>query len=449
MESLVLQMNPQGVITGKVVDTDGDAVEGVTVSVLRQSWFEGRYRFQPVGFQQSNDLGEFRISGLSPGRYHLVAEPQDGMRAHEEAPANGKPDVRETKTYYPDAAEIETATAIHIEPGQNATGMDIRLRKSVTYHVRGHVGGVLPVGSELNRLSVQLTKKDGKSFFIGGDSASVGKNHSFDIAGVTPGSYDVAAVDTHGRFRLLATQPVQVSEGDVNDVALMIVQPGTLHGQIRLEGQPAASTSPADLSAVRLFLSNSEMRFSSADYKVAESGSFTFEDVALGKYQLRCFSPPPHSYLASVRRGQQEVNGKEIDLSQGVSGELEVIFRFDMAEVTGTVQMESTENNSVSRPALVVLVPSDSSMPREWMRTGSTAQDGSFDIKDIPPGSYRAFAFEEVDVNNLQNPDLEKQIEGMGKEVTLKEADRPQLQLTMISAGGMQQIYARIGLDNE
>ncbi len=45
---------------------------------------------------------------------------------------------------------------------------------------------------------------------------------------------------------------------------------------------------------------------------------------------------PDGAYLKSVRFGQQEMLGKEIDLSQGASGELEITFRYGAAEVDGT-----------------------------------------------------------------------------------------------------------------
>jgi hypothetical protein len=65
-------MKPAAVITGKVVDLDGDPMRSVTVSALRVG---SAVRW--AGFHDSitNDLGEYRISDLQEGRYTIQALP--------------------------------------------------------------------------------------------------------------------------------------------------------------------------------------------------------------------------------------------------------------------------------------------------------------------------------------------------------------------------------------
>jgi hypothetical protein len=69
---LVFHMKPAAVITGKVVDLDGDPMRSVTVSALRVG---SAVRW--AGFHDSitNDLGEYRISDLQEGRYTIQALP--------------------------------------------------------------------------------------------------------------------------------------------------------------------------------------------------------------------------------------------------------------------------------------------------------------------------------------------------------------------------------------
>jgi 5-hydroxyisourate hydrolase-like protein (transthyretin family) len=57
---LLFRMLPAGVIEGKIVDEDGDPLPGVQVAAMSPTSQNG------FGGAQTNDLGEYRISGLSP-----------------------------------------------------------------------------------------------------------------------------------------------------------------------------------------------------------------------------------------------------------------------------------------------------------------------------------------------------------------------------------------------
>jgi Carboxypeptidase regulatory-like domain len=71
---LVFKLGRAGVIAGKVFDEDGEPMAGVLVSAMRQVYTDGRKGFKTTNEQQTNDLGEFRVSGLAPGRYYISAE---------------------------------------------------------------------------------------------------------------------------------------------------------------------------------------------------------------------------------------------------------------------------------------------------------------------------------------------------------------------------------------
>lgn len=71
---LVFKLGRAGVIAGKAFDEDGEPMTGVLVSAMRQVYTDGRKGFKTTNEQQTNDLGEFRVSGLAPGRYYISAE---------------------------------------------------------------------------------------------------------------------------------------------------------------------------------------------------------------------------------------------------------------------------------------------------------------------------------------------------------------------------------------
>ena len=70
MTGLELRLTPQGVISGKVVDEDGDPLERVTVAVISAKP-SGRLRGTTQA-GQTNDLGEFRVTQVTPGKYLVM-----------------------------------------------------------------------------------------------------------------------------------------------------------------------------------------------------------------------------------------------------------------------------------------------------------------------------------------------------------------------------------------
>ena len=192
MTGLKLSMSPQAVVTGRVLDSDGDPLEGIVVSLIHQTWRDGKLHFDPIGMHQTNDLGEYRIAGVPPGQYYVLADKarMAGM-PDETSPMPGKPDIREIRTYYPDSIRMNGATKIQLAAGQELSDINIRLQSSATYHIRGKVTGITPRGSDFSRISVRASAKGNEMFWIGSAGSNLTKDHSFDLAGLTPGTYEV------------------------------------------------------------------------------------------------------------------------------------------------------------------------------------------------------------------------------------------------------------------
>src|SRR6266852_4852754 len=130
--NLVLPMSPQAVITGRVLDEDGDPVPYIEVRLLGPRFDHGKRRLEPLDGGQTDDLGEFRIFGLSPGKYYLSAESEG--RQDEGYGSDGF-----ASTYYPRTTDPAGATAVDVRPGALLRGVDITLIKARTVRVRGRV----------------------------------------------------------------------------------------------------------------------------------------------------------------------------------------------------------------------------------------------------------------------------------------------------------------------
>ncbi|HMB80959.1 MAG TPA: carboxypeptidase-like regulatory domain-containing protein, partial [Vicinamibacterales bacterium] len=74
LEKIDLAMSRSGAITGKIVDEFGDPVTDVFVTAMHYQYVQGSRRLTQNGRGGStNDLGEFRIYGLTPGQYFVSA----------------------------------------------------------------------------------------------------------------------------------------------------------------------------------------------------------------------------------------------------------------------------------------------------------------------------------------------------------------------------------------
>lgn len=443
---LAFAMTPQAVITGKVLDGDGDPVSGGMVQVLTPMWTRGKLRYNPRGGGQINDLGEYRIANLSPGKYYLFAQIFNNMP--DGNVVTGKQDVRPVRTYYPSSIPFSGANPVEITAGQDVSGIDIRLQSAQTYHVRGHVAGLPSGNNGRERTALNLTPREDEIVVFGGGQSSLHPDGSFDISGVAPGAYYLSMFNMSGQIRGMARQAVDVGAGDVDGVVLTITPPGSLRGVARLEGNPPANSSQVSASKLHLTLMSAEMMSMMsppASAKFSDDGTFTIENVMPGKFYLQA-NAPPGTYLKSARFGNSEVLGKELDLTGGAAGQLELIYRYGPGEIDG--QIDSTQNGSASSGAVaqIAVVPEELNADGSGLRFSGTDTKGTFSMANLPPGRYRAYAFEEVNPNALQNPELLKQLESRSSLIAVKENEKKQVQLPLIHADELTQIYARLGV---
>jgi hypothetical protein len=436
MTDLNLGLRPQGVITGRVVDEDGDPVIGIQVQGMQQTWFRGKSLLMPVGGASTNDLGEFRLGSLVPGKYLVSAQPPGSGMGGEAPAVPGTPELHQVRTFFPESLNEETAAQITVAAGQTASGTDIHLQRIRTFHVRGKIAGVSGHADSDNfMLSLAPTEQTGMMFGAVNMQMGVKPGSSFDLSDVPPGAYYLTLSSfKSGSVSTMAHQPVEVSANDINDLVLAPSPMASLRGRLSVEGDGPAKP---ELHP-QMFL-NSDQGGSPA--KFADDGTFSIENIGPGKYYPQISGVPDGTYLQSVRLGQQEMLGKELDFTNAVSGELDIIFRYGVAQLTGTIQMPQDANKPSASDFTVVLISAVLSADGSGLIFGVVDQAGTFNMKSLPPGSYLAYALEQVDNNQLQNPDVLKQLASRGVEVELKEKDNKQIQLTPVPADDLKRIF--------
>jgi protocatechuate 3,4-dioxygenase beta subunit len=413
-----IKLVPFGVISGKIVDSDGDPVTGVPVSVMRWGFARGGRQLMPSGGGGStNDRGEYRIYNLQAGRYYVMARPIQsenltmrreflrGTAEHVEA-ATGRESY--APTFYPNAPDAGSASAVVLTAGQEAPGTDIQLRKSRMYTVQGRVSGI----QKGRRYMVSMQPSDAASSGNFGGKAGVVRpeDGSFLFRGVTPGRYVlIASVDN----RVAARQDVAIGDGDLDGLVIALGEPGTIKGRILID--PSGGTTTGSVQGLRISLNpldNIPMNVPNAGS--GPDGSFVMEEVSADRYRLNC-SPIGGTYLKTIRWNGQISNDGVLDMSGGGSATLDLVFSATSAQLEGDVKTADDQPSSGTTVLLMPLTGHDSDF-----RVMISDSNGHFVAKAIAPGSYAVMA---TDAQMFSMPDAAflKSIEKLTTAVNVDE----------------------------
>jgi protocatechuate 3,4-dioxygenase beta subunit len=212
LDNITVVLQKGAVISGKVLDQKGEPVTDARVMALRRIPSPGASAAPPrlipapmQGPQQTNDIGEYRVSGLPPGEYFLAASPRALGFAGPGAASttgNGGGALTTTTTYYPGTADQAGAQAITVAAGAEVSNIVFMLQSAPAYRVSGVV--VDENGAPIAHAMVMLMNdpRSGMMFFGPGGNAQTGDDGRFSIGDVTPGTY-----------RLNASVPMIMSSG--------------------------------------------------------------------------------------------------------------------------------------------------------------------------------------------------------------------------------------------
>ncbi len=423
VSGIAFRLVPPGVITGTVYDEDGDPVTLAQVKALRLTSSGARRQVSEAGSGQTNDLGEYRIWGLQPGNY-LVAGMYQPPRTNQ-----GQPTAEiYLPTFHPSTPDTSQATPVQVQPGTEVSGIDVDLRPAHAVMVRGRVivdGAV----KSLQGIRVSLDPRaagGGYSFSNYGGSVQ-NDSGDFEIRDVPPGPYNLSAFWNDGKRQLYGKVPVEVSNANLDGVAVVLDSPNTLAGRFRVE-----SSEPFDFTHLGLWLQPIDSTMGSGNAVIKPDGTFVLQDVFDGDYRLRVFGYPEEYYVKSAREGGSEVldSGLTISRSQPPA-RLEIVLSPDGGRVDGTVLKEL---HSVSG-AWVVLVPDPPHRDREEMYSMKAADAfGHFALSGLPPGDFKLFAWEPVRGTNYTDPDLLNAFEDRGTPVHIEERKQQTMQLDVLTS---------------
>lgn len=419
LKGIDFKLQPNGVISGKVVDEEGEPLQHVMVAALRSVYQRGRRQYMPTGSATTNDLGEFRVGNLAEGKYLVAAVlPKQGGGN----PAEDGTEPAYLPTFYPNSPEAISAAPVMVGAGTEAGGTDIRLIKARAVRVKGKVLGM----TAGQRLTVRLFQKNAGMLEMMSPRGGMVKpaDGSFEITAVTPGSYVLRVLDMAAFRSGGVSVPLEVGDKPLTGVTVDFVTPPDLSGGIIFDGE--ASRKPS-LQTQRILLEAIDGTAMPSMANAAEDGTFQLKAVSPGKYFVRVTPTPDGTYVSSVALGDLKMGEEGLEIGAAGTAKLEIKLRSGAALVEGTVQ--DAEGKPVSGAGVALIPKSKSYLLHQ---ASMTDQKGAFSFKNVTPEDYLLLTVEDSEPGAHFDPEFVKLYESKGEKITLKENDRKGVTLKLV-----------------
>jgi len=130
-----LELLAPGVISGTVYDQHGEPLQRANVEAVQSAAFNGRRTLSNGESALTDDRGQYRVFGLTPGKYYVrvTAVFSDYRRRAEDDPEEFVP------IYYPDTTDSQAASMIAVRAGEESTGLDFTVKPTGNVKVKGRI----------------------------------------------------------------------------------------------------------------------------------------------------------------------------------------------------------------------------------------------------------------------------------------------------------------------
>ena len=468
-----IAMTAAGVISGRILDK-GQPIGNADAVLVKAIYTEGQLSFTPVLAIRTDDLGEFHLFWVPPGRYYLLGVVWDvansvpryinpvgtddnafydqryiGRAVFLRATGGGVLDNEaHIPIYYPGTPDPKLATLLEVQPGAQLRGMDIDASAVPTRRVLGKVDGIPapsagqtgPVRATLNMrpLVAGLNTSTAQS---PGAVADTGGN--FEIRGAAPGRYLLTATAGNLSGRTL----VEIRDRDVTNAVVSLLPGTSLPGRVVIERAAPLSPDPA-MATVRVALRSDPLiaGVTVAGVSPQPDGTFTLSGVpAAGDYRvivapiLTSATPPDSTppvippafqnlYVKSIRMGEVDVLNDRLHLENLPREPMVIVIGSNPGILEGRVVDDRQQ--PVSGTA-VVLIHDNGLRYRVNEKSTFSDASGRYEFQNVPPGNYKLFAWQRVEPGAWQDPDFMRPFESHAVPVRVDEGGRVLAEVTV------------------
>ena len=392
-DKAVIGLPRGGVITGRVTDENGEALARVQVYTV---FFQpGNPRGQRGGNSgQTDDLGQFRLYGLTPGEYVVVAEARGPTFVQPNAP----PETEEDKigfltTYYPGTADEGAAQRVRARAGGETPGIEIRMASGRLFRISGTITD--SQGRVSNRTSGSLLRRQGTSTSNFGFSTD--DQGRFQMRNIPPGNYRLTVrtrpiqvpdgVSTQNEPGEMANMPLMVSS-DLENVAVVTAPGATITGQIVFEqGPPPQLPQQMRVNASVVDPENNMGMPGPQSALVGPDLTFTMKGM-MGEFVLRAGAQG--QFLKAVMMGAEDITDTPREFKTGD--------RVTLVLTSRASTLEGNVTDAQGKPSTDAAIMFFSDDKASWRMNSSKTrrsgadQAGHYKLSGLMPGRYLIIA---------------------------------------------------------
>ena len=462
VRDLQVSMTPSTAIFGHVYDDRGGPAGGVEVRALKATYPEGRRTLTVVRSVITNDLGEYRLFWLPPGRYYVSAFHPGPLRLRGGSFGGGRGGPDGVSLYRGVADPAVSAfvpvqnSEEHYVPVYFPGTFDERDASAIDLRAGTDFGEVNLVAAPVNERRVRGTIIDGATGrpaqFAGlrrstpRNEILPGASKPFEDVDPTSGAFEVALLP--GSHTLMATAGsgvgyavIQVADADLDNVTIVTAPVFSLSARIVVEGR---SGNNPDLGNLRVSLRRDPAipGTSSSSYSVPQpTGSFALE-AGPGNFRVNLapllnltpstFVTLPRglegAFVKSIRLGSADVLNDGLHLERPPDVPLEIVIGTTPGAIDGRLAAERRDQGADVSVALVPEVRRRVDLYRSVPPDGS----GRFRFDRVPPGDYRIFAWSDVESGAWLDPGFMRAHENRGTPVRVSEGTTENVEVTVI-----------------
>ena len=391
-------------ISGRVLDSQGQPVPNATVDA-NQLWYpNGRPSWNAENSKTTNDRGEFRLFGLSPGEYFVGVTPRPGG-------LNSAPSASVATTYFPGTTEPREAKSIVLKEGDDVRDINFNLQATTrqTYSISGTVENTLP-DRLLNKTAKGIVIRYSFLYYLvplepavsaglrplvftNALTAESAANGAFEIRDVRPGLYDLYPGYSNYSSRRVFTQRtrIEVKNSDVQGVAITLNPGSTLSAEVIVNGASAMPLKMDSLGLNLTMLDSTPNPFALAlgSLKFDPAGKLSVENLIEARYAVAVSGLPPTAYIEDIRQADKSIFDDGLDVTAQVRP-IQIHVHLDGPIVTGIVR--TAERQAAKNISVILVPPSDRRKNPALFKVVNTDSEGRFTIPGVLPGPYTIFA---------------------------------------------------------
>ncbi|MDQ6676458.1 MAG: carboxypeptidase regulatory-like domain-containing protein [Acidobacteriota bacterium] len=418
---ITLHLLPVRAVSGTVADAEGDPAPGIEVSLYLRRFDRGKPRYFQGETTITNQRGEYQFAGVTPGQYYAMAEGRStaAVRSRPVVVLGEKP-LHEmiTRQFYPRSASLAGAAPILVDAGHDTTGIDFQLSSAPPVSVHGRITGLAEKTSQVNLYIRSGDSPDPRSSIVNLNLKP--EDPVFQMQGLTPGTYQIVANSTSPSGQRRVVETVQLVSPDT-EVSVALAPGIDLPGAVQVEGPGAEK-----VEEMRVSLSSGDyVPMRSRLQATVEAGNFTLRDVPAGIWDINVAPIPAGAYIKSMTLGRQDVLAEDMLITAASKGPLKIVISTAAPRVEGTV--------TPAGPATILIAPTGKFADVfSFFSTARADEKGRFQAAGLNPGTYRIYAFHQIEPESWQDPAFLRPFEAQSQALDLKEGALEKVTLAVI-----------------